>query len=40
MAEANVSRDKFSNKIEYFLTSLSYAVGLGNVWRYEKQLTC
>ena len=26
-------RGKFSNKFEYFLTALSYAVGLGNVWR-------
>ena len=27
-------REKFSNKLEYFLMSLSYAVGLGNVWRF------
>ncbi|XP_054159903.1 sodium- and chloride-dependent glycine transporter 2-like [Oppia nitens] len=29
-----VEREKFANKFEYFLTSLSYAVGLGNVWRF------
>ena len=34
-AEGNgIQREKFSNKFEYFLTSLSYAVGLGNVWRF------
>ena len=27
------NRDQFKNKFEYFLTALSYAVGLGNVWR-------
>lgn len=32
-AEESEKRDKFSNKLEYFLTALSYAVGLGNVWR-------
>ncbi|CAG2120827.1 unnamed protein product, partial [Medioppia subpectinata] len=34
MSEPEVSREKFTNKFEYFLTSLSYAVGLGNVWRF------
>lgn len=30
---ADHPRDQFANKVEYFLTALSYAVGLGNVWR-------
>ncbi|KAJ6219646.1 hypothetical protein RDWZM_005458 [Blomia tropicalis] len=34
MVDKVVTRDKFNGKIEYFLTSLSYAVGLGNVWRF------
>ncbi|KAJ6219509.1 hypothetical protein RDWZM_005321 [Blomia tropicalis] len=33
MSSAN-NRDKFKNKAEYFLTALSFAVGLGNVWRF------
>lgn len=34
MSKDGASRDRFNNKIEYFLTALSYAVGLGNVWRF------
>lgn len=30
----DVERGQWSNGIEYLLTSLSYAVGLGNVWRF------
>lgn len=32
--EKQIKRDQWSNAIEFFITSLGFAVGLGNVWRF------
>lgn len=32
--DENVKRGNWGNQIEFVLTSVGYAVGLGNVWRF------
>lgn len=32
--EQNLKRGNWGNQIEFVLTSVGYAVGLGNVWRF------
>jgi SNF family Na+-dependent transporter len=30
----SLSREKFNNELEYFMSALGYAAGFGSIWRF------